>query len=49
MSTATATKQGLALVVKDGVEIVESSCHDCGHLIQDLTLRVFCDPCLNLG
>lgn len=48
MSTATATKKALTLV-NDGVEIVESACHDCGHLIEDLTLRVFCDPCLDLS
>lgn len=47
MNTATATKKVIA-IVQEGVEVVESTCHDCGDLIQDLTLRVFCDPCLEL-
>lgn len=58
MTTATATPIStrqqhvqLALVQIEDVEdldIVVSRCHECRGTIQDLTLRVFCDPCLNV-
>lgn len=48
IEAATENTATITQLMPEGVELVESICHGCENTIRDLTLRVFCNPCLGI-